>query len=176
MQEVVLSKDERWDEIWSGIKFDQARMKNNDFEYACRVSLPVKKDGNKCLCGDYRPLNMQIRRDSFPMPLIDDVLSQMRSNQWFSALDLQTGFWQIRMSPNEVKKTSVITKFGLYDWIVMPFGLKNATGTFSKTIAEIFKDWTNQFLKVFVDDVNIHNQTWEEHLHIWRLFLHNYRR
>jgi hypothetical protein len=47
-------------------------MKNSDFEYVCRVNLPIKKDGNKQFCGDYKPLNMQIRRDSFPMPLIDD--------------------------------------------------------------------------------------------------------
>jgi hypothetical protein len=97
------------------------------------------------------------------MPLIDDVLSQMGNNQWFSALDLQFGFWQIRMSPDDVKKTAIITKSGLYDWNVMPFGLKNATGTFSRTMAEVFKDWTNQFLKVFVDDINIHSHTWEEH-------------
>jgi hypothetical protein len=50
------------------------------------------------------------------------------------------------MSPNDVKKTAVITKFGLYDLTMMPFGLKNATRTFSKTMAEVFKDWTNQFL------------------------------
>jgi len=68
------------------------------------------------------------------------------------------------MSLDDVKKTTIITKSGLYDWNVIPFGLKNATRTFSKTMAEVFKDWTNQFLKVFVDDVNIHNQTWEEHL------------
>jgi hypothetical protein len=68
------------------------------------------------------------------------------------------------MSPNDVKKILVITKSDLYDWIVMPFRLKNATGTFSRTMAKVFKDWTNQFLKVFVDDVNIHSQTWEEHL------------
>jgi hypothetical protein len=58
----------------------------------------------------------------------------------------------------------MITKFGLHDWSVMPFRLKNAIRTFSITMAEVFKDWTNQFLRVFVDDVNIHNQTWEEHL------------
>jgi hypothetical protein len=68
------------------------------------------------------------------------------------------------MSPDDVKKTAIITKAGLYDWNVIPFRLKNATRTFSKTMAEVLKDWTNQFLKVFVDDVNIHNQTWEEHL------------
>ncbi len=69
------------------------KMKNSDFEYVCRVSLHVKKDGNMWFCGDYKPLNMQTRRDSFLMPLIDDVLSQMGNNQWFSALDLQSSFW-----------------------------------------------------------------------------------
>jgi hypothetical protein len=138
-------------------------MKNNDSKFACKVSLHVKRDGNKQFCGDYRPLNMQTRRDSFSMPLIDDVLSQMGNNQWFSALDLQSGFWKIRMSSNDVKKIAIITKYGLYDWNVMSFGLKNAIGTFSTTMAKVFKDWTNQFLKVFIDNVNIDNQTWEEH-------------
>jgi hypothetical protein len=59
------------------------------------------------------------------------------------------------MSHDDVKKTVIVTKFGFYDWTMMPFGLKNAIGTFSRTMAEVFKDWTNQFLKVFVDDVNI---------------------
>jgi hypothetical protein len=63
------------------------------------------------------------------------------------------------MSPDDVKKTTIITKFDLYDWNVMPFGLKNATGTFSKTMLEVFNNWTNLFLKVYVDDINIYNQT-----------------
>jgi hypothetical protein len=68
------------------------------------------------------------------------------------------------MSPYDIKKTTIITKSNLYDWNVMPFGLKNAIKTLSKTMVEVFKDWTNQFLKVFVDDVNIRNQAWEEDL------------
>jgi hypothetical protein len=68
------------------------------------------------------------------------------------------------MLPNDVKKTATITKSSLYDWNVMLFGLKNAIRTFSRTMAKMFKDWTSQFLKVFVDDANIHSQTWEEHL------------
>jgi hypothetical protein len=67
------------------------------------------------------------------------------------------------MLPDDIKKIAIITKYGLYDWNVMLFGLKNVTGMFSKTMVEVFKDWIDQFLKVFVDDVNIHNQTWEEH-------------
>jgi hypothetical protein len=68
------------------------------------------------------------------------------------------------MAPDEVKKTTMITKSGLYEWNVIPFGLKNSTNTFSWTMVDIFKEWTNQFVKVFVDDVNIHSGTWIEHL------------
>ncbi len=72
--------------------------------------------------------------------------------------------WQIPMAPDDVKKIAIITKLGLYEWNVMPFRLKNTTNTFSRTMADIFQKWTNQFVKVFVDDVNIHNGTWNEHL------------
>ncbi len=100
-------------------------------EYVCRVTLQIKKDGSQRFCGDYHPLKFQTRQDSFPMPLIEDVLNQLRSSQWFSMLDLQLGFWQILMALDDVKKTLIITKSGLYEWNVMPFGLKNAISTFS---------------------------------------------
>ncbi len=72
---------------------DLGKMRPIDSEYACRVTLPVKKDGSMRFCGDYRPLNLQTRRDSFPMPLVEDVISQLGRSNWFSALDLQLGFW-----------------------------------------------------------------------------------
>jgi len=68
------------------------------------------------------------------------------------------------MAPEDMKKTTLIIKTGLYDWIVMPFGLKNVTSTFTKTMLEVFKDLGSKFLKVFVDDLNVHNESWEEHL------------
>jgi hypothetical protein len=68
------------------------KMRPNNSEYACRVTLPVKKDGSRRFCGDYRPLNAQTRRDSFPMPLVKDVIDQLGSSAWFTALDLQSGF------------------------------------------------------------------------------------
>jgi len=63
-----------------------------------------------------------------------------------------------------MKKTSLITKTKLYDWIVMPFNLKNATSTFTTTMSKVFKDLGNKFLKVFIDDLDVHNESWEEHL------------
>jgi hypothetical protein len=74
---------------------DLGKMKPSNSEYACRVTLPIKRDGSRRFCGDYRPLNMQTRRDSFPMPLVDDVISQLGKSTWFIALDLQSSFWQI---------------------------------------------------------------------------------
>jgi len=71
---------------------DLGKMKPSNSKYACRVTLPVKRDGSRRFYGDYRPLNLQTRRDSFPMPLVDDVISQMGKSAWFIALDLQSGF------------------------------------------------------------------------------------
>jgi hypothetical protein len=98
------------------------------------------------------------------MPLVDDVISQLGKSAWFSALDLQSGFWQIKMAPEDVGKIALITKSRLYEWNVMPFGLKNATNTFTQTMAEVFKDVGDSFLKIFVDDLNIHNIAWQDHL------------
>jgi hypothetical protein len=98
------------------------------------------------------------------MPLVEDVIDQLGSSAWFTALDLQSTFWQIRMAPKDVKKTVLITKTELYDWTVMPFGLKNATNTFTRTMSEVFKDLGSKFLKVFVDDLNVHSESWGEHL------------
>jgi len=68
------------------------------------------------------------------------------------------------MAPEDVKKMALVTKTGLYDWTVMPFGLKNATNTFTRTMLSVFKEMGDKFLKVFVDDLNIHSENWEDHL------------
>jgi len=91
------------------------KMRPSSSEYAYRVTLPVKKDGSRHFCGDYRPINAQTRRDSFPMPLMEDVIDQLGNSAWFTALDLQSGFWHIRMAPEDVKKIILITKTGMYD-------------------------------------------------------------
>ncbi len=143
---------------------DLGKMRPSNSEYACWVTLPVKKDGSRHFCGDYWPLNAQTRRDMFPMPLVEDVIDQLGKSTWFTTLDLQSGFWQIRMALEDMKKTALITKTGLYDWTIMPFGLKNATSTFTRTMSEVFKDLGSKFLKVFVDDLNVHSESWGEHL------------
>jgi hypothetical protein len=68
------------------------------------------------------------------------------------------------MAPKDVKKTALITKMGLYGWTVMPFGLRNATSTFTRTMSTMFKELGDRFLKIFVDDLNVHSEDWVEHL------------
>ncbi len=92
------------------------------------------------------------------MALVDDVISQLGKSAWFNTLDLQSSFWQIQMAPEDMKKTALIIKTRLYDWTIMPFGFKNATNTFTRTMLTIFKELGNRFLKIFVDDLNIHNK------------------
>ncbi len=69
------------------------KMRPNNLAYACCVTLPVKKDGSRRFCGDYRPLNLQTQRNSFPMPLVENVISQLGKSAWFTMLDMQSGFW-----------------------------------------------------------------------------------
>ncbi len=140
------------------------KMRPSNSAYACRVTLHVKKDGSRRFFGDYRPLNLQTRRDSFPMPLIEDVISQLGKSAWFITLDLQSEFWQIRMALEDMGKTALVTKSGLFEWTVMPFRLKNATSTFARTMTEVFKNLGNSFLKIFVDDLNVHSDHWHNHL------------
>jgi hypothetical protein len=76
------------------------------------------------------------------------------------------------MAPEDVKKTALIRKTRLYDWTIMPFGLKNATSTFTRTMSTMFKELGDKFLKIFVDDLNVHSEDWAEHLqHLGSVFL-----
>jgi hypothetical protein len=68
-------------------------MHSNNLEYAYNMTLLVKKDKSRCFCGDYRPLNLQIWRDAFPMPLIDNIFNQLDQFKYYSTLDLQSDFW-----------------------------------------------------------------------------------
>jgi len=74
------------------------------------------------------------------MPLIEKVLTQLGKSSWFLALDIQSWFWQTKMVDEDIRKTIVIRKFGLFERNVMPFGLKNATRTFFQTVVDVFKD------------------------------------
>lgn len=84
---------------------------------------------------------MQTHKDAYPMPLIEDALTWLGVAKGFSALDLQSRFWQIKMKLEDVRKIALIMKSRLYEWLVMPFGLKYVISTFSQTMVGIFAEW-----------------------------------
>ncbi|KAG2957564.1 hypothetical protein PC118_g23956 [Phytophthora cactorum] len=98
--------------------------------WASPVLMIRKRDGGIRFCIDYRKLNAVTVKDSYPMPLIDDILDVLGNAKLFSTLDTASGYWNVPMDPDSAEKTGFTSKFGLYEWLVMPFGLCNAVPAF----------------------------------------------
>ena len=117
------------------------------------------------MCVDYRKLNNVTLKDAYAIPLIDDILFFIgRTIKVFTTIDLFSGFHQIPMNPKDIPKTSFTTAFGNYQFLVMPFGLCNAPGTFQREMNRIFYPLIGQCLFVYIDDLIIFSETIEDHL------------
>ena len=132
--------------------------------WASPVVLVRKKDGSTRFCVDYRKLNQITIRDSYPLPRIDDCLNALGGNLYFSTLDLMSGYWQIRMAPEDINKTAFIINDGLYEFNVMPFGLSNAPATFQRYMDMVLAGLKWQCLLVYLDDICIFSKSFEEHI------------
>jgi len=133
-----------------------------------------KKDADKKerLCVDFRKLNAVTAPDNHPFPRIEDIVDQLRDNEVFTILDMSSGFCHIRIHPKDVYKTAFVTQGDHYEWLVMPFGLRNAPAIFQRTIHNILqKHNLTPFCKNYLDDILIHSKGINEHLeHLKRVF------
>ena len=109
----------------------------SDSPWAFPVVLVTKKDGLTRFCVDYRRLNSLTVKDAYPLPRIDDSLRLLGNQQWFSTMDLASGYWQVAMSPETKRKAAFVTNEGLFQFRVMPFGLCNAPATFERLMDHV---------------------------------------
>jgi len=113
---------------------------------------------------DYRKLNQITVTDRYPIPNIEDIFDKLGRAQYFSTIDLAKGFHQIEMDPQDIKKTAFSTPNGHYEFLRMPFGLKNAPATFQRMVNNVLKDYIGKICLVYLDDIIIFSTSIEEHI------------
>jgi len=130
-----------------------------------------KKDGSSRLCVDYRQLNKLTIKNKYLLPRIDDLLDQLKRAWVFSKIDFRSGYHQILVKPEDVQKTAFRSRYGHYEYVVMPFGVTNALVVFMDYMNRIFRPWLDKFVVVFIDDILIYSRTREEHVDHLRVVL-----
>ena len=132
--------------------------------WASPVTLAKKKTGTYRFCVDYRALNGVTKSDVHPLPRIDELLERYETSKWFTSIDLAAGFHQIKMAEEDREKMAFTCSWGLFEYNVMPFGLKNAPATFQRLMNEILWDYIGDFVEVYIDDIMIHSKSFEDHI------------
>jgi hypothetical protein len=134
-----------------------------------------KKDVTIRMCIDYRALNEVTIKNKYPLSRIEDLFDQLRGASVFSKIDLRSGYHQLMIRPSDIPKTAIITKYGLYEFTVMSFGLTNAPAFFMNLMNSVFMDYLDKFMVVFIDDILIYSQSEGEHVNHLKMVLQRLR-
>jgi hypothetical protein len=139
--------------------------------WGCPALFVKKKDNSLRLCVDYRPRNMVTIKNKYPLPRIDILFDQLAGAKVFSKIDLRSGYHQIKIKPSDIPKMAFSTRYGLYEYLVMSFGLTNAPAYFMYLMNSVFMPELDKFVMVFIDDILIYSKTEEEHTNHVRVVL-----
>src|SRR5688572_29225509 len=139
--------------------------------WGCPALFVKKKDESLRMCVDYRPLNAVTVKNKYPLPRIDDLFDQLAGARVFSKIDLRSGYHQIKIRPCDNPKTAFSTRYGLYEYLVMSFGLTNAPTYFMYLMNSVFMPKLDKFVVVFIDDILVYSKSKEEHTNHLRVVL-----
>ena len=139
----------------------EGKIQCSESPWASPVLLIKKKDGSWRFCIDYRRLNEATVKDAYPLPRIDEALDMLSGAKWFHTMDLASGYWQVAMNPDDREKTAFCTHMGLYEWLVMPFGLCNSPATFERLMEKVLGGLVWHGVLVYIDDIVAYDTTWK---------------
>jgi hypothetical protein len=144
-------------------------IEESNFPWSAPAILVPKKslDGRPKyrFCVDFRALNAVMQFDSYPLPLIEQESSALHGSEFFSIIDMFSGFWQVKIAQENKMKTPFSTQSGHYHFQSLPYGLSNSTASFQRLMDVILRNLTGEFCFVFIDDVLVFADTIEEHAH-----------
>ncbi len=142
---------------------EKGLIRPSNSSFAAPVLFVRKNDGTLRFCVDYRALNSITVRDTYPIPDMEELIDRLRGARFFSKLDLRSGYHQVRIAEEDVFKTAFTTRWGNYEWRVLPFGLTNAPATFQRIMNDAFRDLLDKCVIVYLDDILIFSKDWSTH-------------
>ncbi|XP_042563837.1 uncharacterized protein LOC122132932 isoform X2 [Clupea harengus] len=150
---------------------DGGVVRESSSPWAAPVVLVKKKDGSWRFCVDYRKLNAVTHKDAYPLPRVEESLTNLKKAEWYSTLDLASGYWQVEVHPTDREKTAFATPLGLYEFERMPFGLCNAPATFQRLMQRCLGGQVHDFLLIYLDDIILYSPDFHSHIgHLEQVF------
>ena len=146
---------------------DKGFVRPSVLPYGALVLFVKKKDGTLLMCIDYRQINKVIVKNKYLLPRIEDLFNQLKGASVFSKINLRSGYYQLRVKDVDVLKIAFRTRYGHYEFFVMPFKLTNASAAFMDLMNRVFHPYLEQFVVVFIDDILVYSkEEHEQHLRI----------
>ena len=155
---------------------DKGLIRPNVSPWGAPVLFVKNKDGTLWICIDYRQINKVTVKNKYPLSRIEDLFDQLKGVGVFSKIDLRSGYYQLRVTDVDVLKTAFRTRYGHYEFLVMPFEFTNAPVAFMDLMNRVFRPYLDQFVVVFIDDILVYSRDEQEHEQHLKIVLQTLRK